>query len=64
MLCLFYSILSRKYQHTLHFGQLTRWCWGYLGKVEVRVPLPACAVTNIRETFPSEDADYRGIIDI
>ena len=36
---------------------------GYLGK-EVRVPIPACAVTKIRETFPSEDAEYRGFIDI
>nr|XP_034322605.1 uncharacterized protein LOC117688588 [Crassostrea gigas] len=32
------------------YRQLVRWCWGYLGR-NVRVPLPACAVTKIRHTF-------------
>ncbi len=40
------------------YRQLTRWCWRYLGK-KVRVPLPACAVTRIREVYPS-DGDYVG----
>ena len=31
--------------------QLARWCWGYLGK-EIRVPLPACAVSCVRAHFP------------
>ena len=59
----FTLVLSRKYRHT-SYRQLARWCWCYLGKVEVRVPLPAYTVTKIRETFPSEDAEYRGFIDI
>ena len=33
------------------YRQLARWCWGYLGK-EIRVPLPACAVSCIRAHFP------------
>ena len=37
-----------------HYTQLTRWCRCYLGKA-VRVPLPSCAVTKIRTTFPSDD---------
>ena len=28
------------------------------------LPWHACAVVKIRETFPSEDAEYRGFIDI
>ncbi|XP_078686122.1 uncharacterized protein LOC144918895 [Branchiostoma floridae x Branchiostoma belcheri] len=39
------------------YRQLVRWCWGWLGR-EVRVVLPACAVTKIRDTFPS--AQYTG----
>ncbi|XP_048739500.2 P2X purinoceptor 7-like [Ostrea edulis] len=42
------------------YRQLARWCWGYLGK-SVRVPLPSCAVTKIRETFSSEE--YHGYQD-
>ena len=32
------------------YRHLARWCWGYLGK-EIRVPLPACAVSCIRTHF-------------
>lgn len=32
---------------------MARWCWGYLG-CQVRVPLPSCAVTMDRATFPSD----------
>ena len=30
--------------------QLTRWCWGWLGR-SVRVVLPSCAVKKIRDLF-------------
>ena len=33
------------------YRQLTRWCWGILGK-EIRVVLPACAVMCIRNFYP------------
>ena len=32
------------------YRQLTRWCWGILGK-EIRVVLPACAVMCIRNFY-------------
>ena len=35
------------------YQQLTRWCWGWLGK-SVRVVLPSFAVKAIRDAFPSE----------
>ncbi|KAL5013486.1 hypothetical protein ScPMuIL_007756 [Solemya velum] len=38
------------------YRQLVRWCWGYLGK-SVRVPLPSCAVTLIRCTFPPQEGE-------
>ena len=41
---------DRKNRHVA-YRQLARWCWGYLGK-EIRVPLPACAVSCIRAHFP------------
>ena len=41
---------DRLYHH-IAYRQLARWCWGILGR-EVRVILPSCAVTRIRETFP------------
>ena len=33
------------------YRQLTRWCWGILGK-EIRVVLPSCAVMCIRNFYP------------
>ncbi|XP_070539207.1 uncharacterized protein [Ptychodera flava] len=39
------------------YRQFVRLCWGHLGK-EIRVVLPSCVVTKIRQTFPS--ADYVG----
>ncbi|XP_046864294.1 uncharacterized protein LOC124458292 [Xenia sp. Carnegie-2017] len=43
--------------------QLTRWCWGILGR-EVRVVLPSCAVTGIGELFPppcpAEEFQFEG----
>lgn len=45
------------------YRQLTRWCWGILGK-EIRVPLPSCAVSCIRAHFPppglEEDFEFEG----
>ncbi|XP_041349489.1 P2X purinoceptor 7-like [Gigantopelta aegis] len=41
------------------YRQFVRWCWGYLGK-DVRVVLPSCVVTKIRNTFPSPDGTYIG----
>ncbi|XP_062588587.1 uncharacterized protein LOC134274751 [Saccostrea cucullata] len=41
------------------YRQLARWCWGWLGR-QVRVPLPACAVQKIRDTYPEEDGAYQG----
>ena len=34
------------------YRQLTRWCWGILGK-EIRVVLPACAVMCIWNFYPT-----------
>ncbi|XP_063044241.1 P2X purinoceptor 7-like [Engraulis encrasicolus] len=42
---------NEKLRHTA-YRQLVRWCWQFLGR-RVRVPLPSCAVTKIRQTFPS-----------
>ena len=43
----------------LAYRQFTRWCWGYLGR-EIRVHLPACSVTKIRDKFPADDSVYVG----
>ncbi|XP_077544608.1 uncharacterized protein LOC144157684 [Haemaphysalis longicornis] len=47
---------TKKYRY-ISFSQLAHWLWGYLG-LNNRKVLPACAVTKIRETFPS--AQYTG----
>ena len=45
------------------YRQLTRWCWGILGK-EIRVVLPACAVMCMRNFYPppgpEEDFVFEG----
>ena len=45
------------------YRQLTRWCWGLLGK-EFRVVLPSCAMCCIRVQFPppglEEDFMFEG----
>ncbi|CAH1233056.1 Hypp569 [Branchiostoma lanceolatum] len=46
------SSLNWRYRY-IAYRRLVRWCWGWLGE-GIRVVLPACAVTKIRETFPSE----------
>ena len=40
-----------KLNRHIAYRQLVRWCWGILGK-EIRVVLPACAVSCIRAHFP------------
>ena len=42
---------EHKNQRHIAYRQLVRWCWGVLGK-EIRVVLPACAVSCIRAHFP------------
>lgn len=42
---------EHKMNRHIAYRQLTRWCWGVLGK-EIRVVLPACAVSCIRAHFP------------
>ncbi|XP_033725101.1 uncharacterized protein LOC117315071 [Pecten maximus] len=44
-----------RYRYTA-YRQLVRWCWGFLGR-NVRVPLPACAVHVIRQTFPCPEGE-------
>ena len=41
---------DKLYRH-IAYRQLTRWCWGILGK-EIRVVLPSCAVMCIRNFYP------------
>ncbi|XP_078698376.1 uncharacterized protein LOC144925944 [Branchiostoma floridae x Branchiostoma belcheri] len=42
----------RTYRY-IAYRQLVRLCWGWLS-ARVRVVYPACAVTKIRDTYPSE----------
>ncbi len=51
-----FLVSCRQYRHTA-YRQLVRWCWGWLGRHN-RVELPACALTSIREQFPSPDGNY------
>ena len=57
----FYDFFSSRYRYTA-YRQLTRFVWGFLGK-SIRVVLPACAVSSIRKTFPSEDGTYTGYLE-
>ena len=41
------------------YRQLTRWCYGYLGK-SIRVVLPSCATNSIRACYPSDSGTYAG----
>ena len=54
-------LICSRYRYTA-YRQLTRFVWGYLGK-EIRVILPACAVTEIRKNFPSADGSYTGYLE-
>ena len=42
---------NKRYRH-IAYRQLVRMVWKFLGP-HIRVPLPACAVTKIRSTFPN-----------
>ena len=46
----------RHYRYTA-YRQMIHWCWGWLGR-HVRLTLPSCAVTTIRQSFPS--TEYTG----
>ena len=50
------TLFYRRNRYTA-YRQFVRWCWHYLGK-EVRVILPSCVVSTIRDTFP--DQSYTG----
>uniref|UniRef100_A0A1X7SM35 P2X purinoreceptor 7 intracellular domain-containing protein n=1 Tax=Amphimedon queenslandica TaxID=400682 RepID=A0A1X7SM35_AMPQE len=49
---------KRKYRYTA-YRQLSRWCWGWLGRV-LRVVLPSCAVNKLRLTFSDPSNTYTG----
>ena len=55
-MCQYFFI--RKYRYTA-YRQFVRWCWGVLGP-KIRVPLPACAVTEIRKIYPEPGGRYQG----
>ncbi|KAG1653158.1 hypothetical protein GQR58_025784 [Nymphon striatum] len=46
------SISPKKYRYVA-YRQFVRWCWGFLGK-NIRVVIPSCAVTAIRNAFQSD----------
>ncbi|XP_060077950.1 P2X purinoceptor 7-like [Ylistrum balloti] len=50
---------QNKKNRYIAYRQFVRWCWGWLGR-HVRVTLPACAVSSIRNTFPAPDGQYNG----
>ena len=53
-LCYHFFLIGR-YLRAVAYREFSRLVYGYLGKR--RVPLPACAYTAIRETFPTEEDD-------
>ena len=57
---LFHSFVSRKFRY-ITYRQLERWYWGYLWR-KVRVALPSCAVSKIRQRFPADfGTSYTGL---
>ncbi|XP_021359109.1 P2X purinoceptor 7-like [Mizuhopecten yessoensis] len=50
---------ENKRNRYIAYRQFVRWCWGWLGR-HVRIRLPACAVTCIRNAFPAPDGQYNG----
>ena len=50
--------IHRQFRYTA-YRQLTRWCWGYLGR-DIRVRLPSCATQRIRATYPDASGTYCG----
>uniref|UniRef100_A0A8C6KJ42 P2X purinoreceptor 7 intracellular domain-containing protein n=1 Tax=Nothobranchius furzeri TaxID=105023 RepID=A0A8C6KJ42_NOTFU len=53
------TMLNSCYRH-LAYRNVVRWCWGYLGQ-HIRVVIPSCAVSRIRQEFP-EDGAYKGFL--
>uniref|UniRef100_A0A8C1DJ89 P2X purinoreceptor 7 intracellular domain-containing protein n=1 Tax=Cyprinus carpio carpio TaxID=630221 RepID=A0A8C1DJ89_CYPCA len=53
------TVINSVYRHHA-YRNVIRWCWGYLGQ-HIRVVIPSCAVTRIREEFP-EEGPYRGFL--
>nr|XP_055054222.1 P2X purinoceptor 7-like [Misgurnus anguillicaudatus]XP_055062958.1 P2X purinoceptor 7-like [Misgurnus anguillicaudatus] len=53
------TVTNSAYRH-LAYRNVVRWCWGYLGQ-HIRVVIPSCVVTRIREEFP-EEGPYRGFL--
>jgi hypothetical protein len=47
---------KHKLRRHVAYRQLVRWCYGFLGK-EIRVTLPACAVSKIRAFFPPPEME-------
>ncbi|KAG1653159.1 hypothetical protein GQR58_025784 [Nymphon striatum] len=47
-----YTLPILKYRYVA-YRQFVRWCWGFLGK-NIRVVIPSCAVTAIRNAFQSD----------
>ncbi|KAG1653164.1 hypothetical protein GQR58_025784 [Nymphon striatum] len=45
-------LLYTEYRYVA-YRQFVRWCWGFLGK-NIRVVIPSCAVTAIRNAFQSD----------
>ncbi|CAM4708249.1 unnamed protein product [Leuciscus chuanchicus] len=41
------------------YRSFVSWCWGYLGR-SVRVVIPCCVVTRIRQAFPDPSGQYTG----
>ncbi|KAJ8348806.1 hypothetical protein SKAU_G00273950 [Synaphobranchus kaupii] len=41
------------------YRNFVRWCWGFLGR-RVRVVIPSCIITRIREKFPEASGQYVG----
>ncbi|XP_067290072.1 P2X purinoceptor 7 isoform X2 [Pseudorasbora parva] len=52
--------LNSAYRH-LAYRNFVRWCWGYLGR-HIRVVIPSCAVTRIRQQFPEQNENYIGFL--
>ncbi|XP_069108905.1 uncharacterized protein [Argopecten irradians] len=48
---------QNKRNRFIAYRQFVRWCWGWLGR-HVRVIIPACAVSSIRNTFPAADGQF------
>uniref|UniRef100_A0A671XVP7 P2X purinoreceptor 7 intracellular domain-containing protein n=1 Tax=Sparus aurata TaxID=8175 RepID=A0A671XVP7_SPAAU len=51
-------VLHSCYRH-LAYRNFVRCCWGYLGR-HIRVGIPSCAVTRIRQEFPENEGNYSG----